>query len=174
MYSALMAFVICISNYLVQFPFEYFGLNEILTWGAFTYPVTFLVTDLANRFFGKEFAKKIVFFGFVLGITLSFILTFEGFNLIVLRIVVASGAAFLAGQLLDIRVFDILRNKLWFIPPIVSSILGSILDTVIFFSIAFYGTDSSWVVLALGDLAVKLFVDFAMLLPFRIAIARFN
>jgi uncharacterized integral membrane protein (TIGR00697 family) len=169
-----MAFVICISNYLVQFPFEYFGLNEILTWGAFTYPVTFLVTDLANRFFGKEFAKKIVFFGFVLGITLSFILTFEGFNLIVLRIVVASGAAFLAGQLLDIRVFDILRNKLWFIPPIVSSILGSILDTVIFFSIAFYGTDSSWVVLALGDLAVKLFVDFAMLLPFRIAIARFN
>jgi queuosine precursor transporter len=169
-----MAFVICISNYLVQFPFEYFGLNEILTWGAFTYPVTFLVTDLANRFFGKEFAKKIVFFGFVLGITLSFILTFEGFNLIVLRIVVASGAAFLAGQLLDIRVFDILRNKLWFIPPIVSSILGSILDTVIFFSIAFYGNDSSWVVLALGDLAVKLFVDFAMLLPFRIAIARFN
>jgi hypothetical protein len=169
-----MAFVICISNYLVQFPFEYFGLNEILTWGAFTYPITFLVTDLANRFFGKEFAKKIVFFGFVLGITLSFILTFEGFNLIVLRIVVASGAAFLAGQLLDIRVFDILRNKLWFIPPIVSSILGSILDTVIFFSIAFYGTDSSWVVLALGDLAVKLFVDFAMLLPFRIAIARFN
>jgi len=169
-----MAFVICISNYLVQFPFEYFGLNEILTWGAFTYPVTFLVTDLANRFFGKEFAKKIVFCGFVLGIALSFILTFEEFNLILLRIVIASGAAFLAGQLLDIRVFDILRNKLWFIPPIVSSILGSILDTVIFFSIAFYGTDSSWVILALGDLAVKLVVDFAMLLPFRIAIARFS
>jgi hypothetical protein len=169
-----MAFVICISNYLVQFPFEYFGLNEILTWGAFTYPVTFLVTDLANRFFGKEFAKKIVFFGFVVGIALSFILTFEEFNLILLRIVIASGAAFLAGQLLDIRVFDILRNKLWFIPPIVSSILGSILDTVIFFSIAFYGTDSSWVILALGDLAVKLVVDFAMLLPFRIAIARFS
>ena len=169
-----MALIICVSNYLVQFPFEYFGLNEILTWGAFTYPVTFLVTDLANRFFGKEFAKKVVFFGFVLGIALSFILTFEEFNLIVLRIVVASGAAFLAGQLLDIRVFDILRNKLWFIPPIVSSILGSILDTIIFFSIAFYGTDSSWVVLALGDLGVKLFVDFAMLLPFRIAIARFS
>lgn len=169
-----MALIICVSNYLVQFPFEYFGLNEILTWGAFTYPVTFLVTDLANRFFGKEFAKKVVFFGFVLGIALSFILTFEEFNLILLRIVIASGAAFLAGQLLDIRVFDILRNKLWFIPPIVSSILGSILDTVIFFSIAFYGTDSSWVILALGDLAVKLFVDFAMLLPFRIAIARFN
>jgi len=169
-----MAVVICSSNYLVQFPFSYFGLQEILTWGAFTYPVTFLVTDLANRFFGKEFAKKVVVFGFILGIIFSFILTFEEFNLILLRIVIASGAAFLAGQLLDIRVFDILRNKLWFIPPIVSSILGSILDTVIFFSIAFYGTDSSWVVLALGDLAVKLFVDFAMLLPFRIAIARFN
>ena len=82
--------------------------------------------------------------------------------------------AFLAGQLLDISVFNTLRNKLWFIPPLVSSILGSILDTVVFFSIAFYGTDSSWIILAAGDLAVKLFVDFAMLLPFRIAIARFS
>ena len=169
-----MALVICVSNYLVQFPFEYFGLSEILTWGAFTYPVTFLVTDLANRFFGKDFAKKVVFFGFILGIILSFILTFEEFNLIVLRIVIASGVAFLAGQLLDISVFNTLRNKLWFIPPLVSSILGSILDTVVFFSIAFYGTDSSWIILAVGDLAVKLFVDFAMLLPFRIAIARFS
>ena len=165
-----MAVVICSSNYLVQFPFSYFGLQEILTWGAFTYPVTFLVTDLANRFFGKEFAKKVVVFGFILGIIFSFILTFEEFNLIVLRIVIASGVAFLAGQLLDIRVFNILRNKLWFIP----SILGSVLDTVVFFSIAFYGTDSSWIILAAGDLAVKLFVDFAMLLPFRFAIARFS
>jgi len=169
-----MAIVICASNYLVQFPFSYFGLQEILTWGAFTYPITFLVTDLANRFFGKEFAKKIVIFGFILGIIFSFILTFEEFNLIVLRIVIASGVAFLAGQLLDISVFNTLRNKLWFIPPLVSSILGSILDTVVFFSIAFYGTDSSWIILAVGDLTVKLFVDFAMLLPFRIAIARFS
>ena len=169
-----MAIVICASNYLVQFPFSYFGLQEILTWGAFTYPITFLITDLANRFFGKEFAKKIVIFGFILGIIFSFILTFEEFNLIVLRIVIASGVAFLAGQLLDISVFNTLRNKLWFIPPLVSSILGSILDTVVFFSIAFYGTDSSWIILAVGDLAVKLFVDFAMLLPFRIAIARFS
>lgn len=169
-----MAIVICASNYLVQFPFSYFGLQEILTWGAFTYPITFLVTDLANRFFGKEFAKKIVIFGFILGIIFSFILTFEEFNLIVLRIVIASGVAFLAGQLLDISVFNTLRNKLWFIPPLVSSILGSILDTVVFFSIAFYGTDSSWIILAVGDLAVKLFVDFVMLLPFRIAIARFS
>jgi len=169
-----MAIVICASNYLVQFPFSYFGLQEILTWGAFTYPITFLVTDLANRFFGKEFAKKIVVFGFILGIIFSFILTFEEFNLIVLRIVIASGVAFLAGQLLDISVFNTLRNKLWFIPPLVSSILGSILDTVVFFSIAFYGTDSSWIILAVGDLAVKLFVDFVMLLPFRIAIARFS
>ena len=169
-----MAIVICASNYLVQFPFSYFGLQEILTWGAFTYPITFLVTDLANRFFGKEFAKKIVIFGFILGTIFSFILTFEEFNLIVLRIVIASGVAFLAGQLLDISVFNTLRNKLWFIPPLVSSILGSILDTVVFFSIAFYGTDSSWIILAVGDLAVKLFVDFVMLLPFRIAIARFS
>jgi uncharacterized integral membrane protein (TIGR00697 family) len=169
-----MAIVICASNYLVQFPFSYFGLQEILTWGAFTYPITFLVTDLANRFFGKEFAKKIVVFGFILGIIFSFILTFEEFNLIVLRIVIASGVAFLAGQLLDISVFNTLRNKLWFIPPLVSSVLGSILDTVVFFSIAFYGTDSSWIILAVGDLAVKLFVDFVMLLPFRIAIARFS
>ena len=169
-----MAIVICASNYLVQFPFSYFGLQEILTWGAFTYPITFLVTDLANRFFGKEFAKKVVVFGFILGIIFSFILTFEEFNLIILRIVFASGVAFLAGQLLDISVFSTLRNKLWFIPPLVSSILGSILDTVVFFSIAFYGTDSSWIILAAGDLAVKLFVDFAMLLPFRIAIARFS
>ncbi len=98
-----MAVVICSSNYLVQFSFPYFGMQEILTWGAFTYPVTSLVTDLANRFFGKEFAKKVVIFGFILGIFFSFILTFEGFNLIVLRIVIASGVAFLAGQLLDIR-----------------------------------------------------------------------
>jgi len=120
-----MAVVICSSNYLVQFSFPYFGMQEILTWGAFTYPVTSLVTDLANRFFGKEFAKKVVIFGFILGIFFSFILTFEGFNLIVLRIVIASGVAFLAGQLLDIRVFNVLRNKLWFIPPLVSFLFGS-------------------------------------------------
>ena len=132
-----MAIVICASNYLVQFPFSYFGLQEILTWGAFTYPITFLVTDLANRFFGKEFAKKIVVFGFILGIIFSFILTFEEFNLIVLRIVIASGVAFLAGQLLDISVFNTLRNKLWFIPPLVSSVLGSILDTVVFLVLLF-------------------------------------
>jgi len=169
-----MAVVICSSNYLVQFSFPYFGMQEILTWGAFTYPVTSLVTDLANRFFGKEFAKKVVIFGFILGIFFSFILTFEGFNLIVLRIVIASGVAFLAGQLLDIRVFNVLRNKLWFIPPLVSSILSSILDTVLFFSIAFYGTGSPWIILAAGDLVVKLFVDLAMFLSFRIAIARFS
>jgi uncharacterized integral membrane protein (TIGR00697 family) len=169
-----MAVVICYSNYLFQFPFPYFGMQGYLTWGAFTYPVTFLVTDLANRFLGNEFAKKIVVFGFVLGITFSFILTFEGFNLIVLRIVIASGVAFLAGQFLDIRIFNVLRNKLWFIPPLVSSILASVLDTVLFFSIVFYGTNSPWIILAVADLAVKLFLDLAMLLPFRIAIARFS
>ena len=169
-----MAVIICSSNYLFQFPFPYFGMQGYLTWGAFTYPVTFLVTDLANKFLGNEFAKKIVVFGFILGIIFSFILTFEGFNLIVLRIVIASGVAFLAGQFLDIRIFNVLRNKLWFIPPLVSSILASVLDTVLFFSIVFYGTDSPWIILAVADLAVKLFLDLSMLLPFRIAIARFS
>jgi uncharacterized integral membrane protein (TIGR00697 family) len=169
-----MAVIICSSNYLFQFPFPYFGMQGYLTWGAFTYPVTFLVTDLANKFLGNEFAKKIVVFGFILGIIFSFILTFEGFNLIVLRIVIASGVAFLAGQFLDIRIFNVLRNKLWFIPPLVSSILASVLDTVLFFSIVFYGIDSPWIILAVADLVVKLFLDLSMLLPFRIAIARFS
>jgi uncharacterized integral membrane protein (TIGR00697 family) len=167
-----MAVVICSSNYLVQFPFNHFKLDDIITWGAFTYPVSFFVTDIANRFFGKEFARKIVFAGFVTGIGLSFILSLQEF--ILSRIVIGSGIAFLAAQLLDIKVFDFLRNKAWFIPPLVSSLLCSILDTVLFFSIAFYGTDVNWVKLAIGDFAVKLLVDFVMLLPFRIAIAKYK
>ena len=167
-----MAAVICSSNYLVQFPFNHFQLNEIITWGAFTYPVSFFVTELANRFFGKEFARKIVFTGFFVGIILSFILSLQEF--ILSRIVIGSGIAFLAAQLLDIKVFDFLRNKTWFIPPLVSSLFCSILDTVLFFSIAFYGTDVNWITLALGDFVVKLLVDFVMLLPFRLAIAKYK
>ncbi|NBV92910.1 MAG: VUT family protein [Proteobacteria bacterium] len=167
-----MAAVICLSNYLVQFPFNHFQLNEIITWGAFTYPVSFFVTELANRFFGKEFARKIVFTGFFVGIILSFILSLQEF--ILSRIVIGSGIAFLAAQLLDIKVFDFLRNKSWFIPPLVSSLFCSILDTVLFFSIAFYGKDVNWITLALGDFAVKLLVDFVMLLPFRLAIAKYK
>ena len=167
-----MVAVICLSNYLVQFPFNHFQLNEIITWGAFTYPVSFFVTELANRFFGKEFARKIVFTGFFVGIILSFILSLQEF--ILSRIVIGSGIAFLAAQLLDIKVFDFLRNKSWFIPPLVSSLFCSILDTALFFSIAFYGTDVNWITLALGDFTVKLLVDFVMLLPFRLAIAKYK
>jgi uncharacterized integral membrane protein (TIGR00697 family) len=169
-----MAGVICLSNYLVQFQFNYFGLKEFLTWGAFSYPITFLITDLANRFFGKDFAKKIVIYGFLSGIIFSFILTFEEFNLIILRIVLASATAFLAGQFLDIFLFNILRNKSWFIPPLVSSIFSSLVDTIVFFGIAFYGTDSSWIMLAFGDLTIKFIFAFAMLLPFKILITKFN
>lgn len=167
-----MATVICSSNYLVQFPFNYFELNEIITWGAFTYPVSFFVTELANRFFGKVFARKIVFIGFFVGIILSFILSLQEF--ILSRIVIGSGVAFLAAQLLDIKVFDFLRNKAWFIPPLISSFFCSILDTILFFSIAFYGTDVNWITLAFGDFAVKLLVDLVMLLPFRFAIAKYK
>ncbi len=167
-----MAVVICSSNYLVQFPFNYFQLNEIITWGAFTYPVSFFITELANRFFGKKFARKVVFAGFLTGLILSFILSLQEF--IVSRIVIGSGIAFLAAQLLDIKVFDFLRNKSWFIPPLVSSLLCSLLDTLLFFSIAFYGTDINWITLALGDFTVKLLVDFVMLLPFRLAISKYK
>ncbi|NKA00523.1 MAG: VUT family protein [Proteobacteria bacterium] len=167
-----MAVVICSSNYLVQFPFNYFQLNEIITWGAFTYPVSFFITELANRFFGKKFARKVVFAGFLTGLILSFILSLQEF--IVSRIVIGSGIAFLAAQLLDIKVFDFLRNKSWFIPPLVSSLLCSLLDTILFFSIAFYGTDINWITLALGDFTVKLLVDFVMLLPFRLAISKYK
>ena len=167
-----MAVVICSSNYLVQFPFNYFQLNEIITWGAFTYPVSFFITELANRFFGKKFARKVVFAGFLTGLILSFILSLQEF--IVSRIVIGSGIAFLAAQLLDIKVFDFLRNKSWFIPPLISSLLCSLLDTILFFSIAFYGTDINWITLALGDFTVKLLVDFVMLLPFRLAILKYK
>ncbi len=167
-----MAVVICSSNYLVQFPFNYFQLNEIITWGAFTYPVSFFITELANRFFGKKFARKVVFAGFLTGLILSFILSLQEF--IVSRIVIGSGIAFLAAQLLDIKVFDFLRNKSWFIPPLVSSLLCSLLDTILFFSIAFYGTDINWITLALGDFTVKLLVDFVVLLPFRLAISKYK
>ncbi|MGI9083327.1 MAG: queuosine precursor transporter [Candidatus Fonsibacter lacus] len=171
-YTSAMAVVICSSNYLVQFPFNYFQLNEIITWGAFTYPVSFFITELANRFFGKKFARKVVFAGFLTGLILSFILSLQEF--IVSRIVIGSGIAFLAAQLLDIKVFDFLRNKSWFIPPLVSSLLCSLLDTILFFSIAFYATDINWITLALGDFTVKLLVDFVMLLPFRLAISKYK
>ncbi|WP_435113763.1 queuosine precursor transporter [Candidatus Pelagibacter bacterium nBUS_36] len=166
--SVLMGVVVLSSNYLVQFPINYYGLNEILTYGAFSYPVAFLITDLANRFYGKFVARKIVYFGFFIGIIFTLLFSTDFADLISIRIAIGSGIAFIAAQLLDIQIFDHLRKKEWFIAPLTSSVIGSIVDTFLFFSISFYATEVPWVTLSLGDLAVKLFVSLIMLVPFKI------
>ena len=168
--SLLMGLVVVASNYLVQIPIKYFGLGEILTYGAFSYPITFLVTDLANRAYGKIVARKIVFFGFVIGILLTLFISTNFSDVISVRIAIGSGVAFFVAQNLDVQIFDYLRKKIWFIAPLTSSILGSVTDTLLFFSIAFYSTGIPWVTLALGDLAVKLFISLTMLIPFRLLI----
>ena len=162
-----MGVIVLLSNYLVQFPINKYGLENILTYGAFSYPVAFLVTDLANRSFGKSVAKKIVYFGFTTGVlfTLFFSTNFE--DLISIRIAIGSGTAFIIAQLLDVQIFDRLRKKRWFIAPLTSSLIGSITDTFLLFSISFYGTGMPWVTLAIGDLAVKIIVALIMLIPFR-------
>ena len=166
--SFLMGLVVLASNYLVQFPIKYYGLDQLLTYGAFSYPIAFLITDLANRSYGKIAARKIVYFGFVIGIcfTLFFSTNFD--DLISVRIAIGSGSAFLVAQLLDVQVFDKLRKKRWFIAPLTSSLIGSTVDTFLFFSISFYATGVPWVTLSLGDLAVKIFVALVMLIPFRL------
>ncbi len=166
--SILMGVVVVISNYLVQFPIKQFGLNEILTYGAFSYPITFLITDLANRAYGKIVARKVVYIGFTIGILLTLFISTNFSDIISIRIAIGSGLAFFIAQNLDINIFDALRKKAWFIAPLTSSILGSITDTLLFFSIAFYGTEIPWVTLALGDLMVKLFITLVMLIPFRL------
>ena len=166
--SFFMGLVVLASNYLVQFPIKYYSLEQLLTYGAFSYPIAFLITDLANRSYGKIAARKIVYFGFVIGIcfTLFFSTNFE--DLISIRIAIGSGSAFLVAQLLDVQVFDKLRKKQWFIAPLTSSLIGSTVDTFLFFSISFYATGVPWVTLSLGDLAVKIFVALVMLIPFRL------
>ena len=166
--SFVMGTVVLASNYLVQFPINYYGLEEILTYGAFSYPVAFLITDLANRSYGKAIARKIVYIGFIIGIafTLFFSTNFE--DLISIRIAIGSGTAFLVAQLLDVQIFDKLRKKKWFVAPLTSSLIGSTIDTFLFFSISFYATGIPWVTLSLGDLAVKVFVALLMLIPFRL------
>ena len=166
--SFFMGLVVLASNYLVQFPIKYYSLEQLLTYGAFSYPIAFLITDLANRSYGKIAARKIVYFGFVIGIcfTLFFSTNFE--DLISIRIAIGSGSAFLVAQLLDVQVFDKLRKKQWFIAPLTSSLIGSTVDTFLFFSISFYATGVPWVTLSLGDLAVKIFVALMMLIPFRL------
>ena len=166
--SFLMGVVVLTSNYLVQFPINYFGLNEILTYGAFSYPIAFLITDLANRFYGKTAARKIVYLGFVIGISFTLLFSTNFTDLISIRIALGSGTAFIVAQLLDVQIFDQLRRKKWFVAPLTSSLIGSTIDTFLFLSIAFYATGISWFTLSLGDLVVKILVSLAMLIPFRL------
>ena len=165
-----MGLIVVASNYLVQFPIQYFGLSEILTYGAFSYPITFLITDLANRAYGKLVARKIVYIGFTIGIFLTLFVSTNFSDIISIRIAIGSGVAFFIAQNLDVQIFHRLRKKVWFVAPLISSILGSITDTLLFFSIAFYATGIPWVTLAFGDLAVKLVITLAMLIPFRLLI----
>ena len=170
--SILMGVVIIISNYLVQFPINKFNLQEILTYGAFSYPITFLITDLANRRFGKEKARRLVYFGFTVGVLLTLFVSTNFQDVISLRIAIGSGTAFLVAQLVDIEIFQRLRNNAWFIAPMTSSVFGSIIDTFLFFSISFLGTNIPWVSLAFGDLFVKLLMALLMLIPFRLLIIK--
>lgn len=185
-FVAAMAIVVVLSNVLVQFPFEHFHLGEILTWGAFTYPAAFLVNDLTNRRYGVRAARRVVLVGFVLAVLISIWLASP-------RIALASGTAFLAAQLLDTAIFDRLRKAIWWRAPLISTLIGSVLDTMLFFSLAFARSfsfldtafsreDGSlafpvplfgigfevplWVSLALGDFAVKLVLGFIMLVPY--------
>ena len=154
-----MTVIVSASNFLVQYP-----INDWLTWGALTYPVAFLVTDLTNRRLGARSARRVVYVGFALAVVLSTVLATP-------RIAAASGSAFLVAQLLDISVFNRLRRARWWLAPLVSSTLGSIVDTALFFALAFAGTGIPWVTLALGDLGVKLAMALVMLIPFRLLLS---
>ena len=172
--SFLMGVVILSSNYLVQFPIKYYDLEEILTYGAFSYPIAFLITDLANRSYGKIVARKIVYIGFFIGVSFTLFLSTNFSDLISVRIAIGSGTAFIIAQLLDVQIFDKLRRKKWFVAPLTSSIIGSTVDTFLFFSISFYGTGIPWITLSLGDLAVKILVALLMLIPFRLLLGTFK
>lgn len=166
--SLLMGAIVLTSNYLVQFPIKYFGLSEILTYGAFSYPITFLITDLANRAYGKIIARRVVYIGFIVGILLTLFVSTNFTDIISIRIAIGSGVAFFIAQNLDVQIFDRLRRKSWYVAPLTSSTIGSITDTFLFFSIAFYASGVPWVTLALGDLIVKLIITLTMLIPFRL------
>ena len=150
-----MTVVVVSANVLVQFP-----INRWLTWGALTYPISFLITDLANRFHGPAKARRVLYVGFVCAVSLSAYFATP-------RIAIASGTAFLIAQLLDVKIFDKLRKRVWWQAPIASSTVGSAVDTLLFFSIAFYATGVPWPTLALGDFGLKLGLALMLLLPFR-------
>jgi uncharacterized PurR-regulated membrane protein YhhQ (DUF165 family) len=157
---AAMTVIVTVSNVAVQYP-----INDWLTWGALTYPISFLVTDLTNRSLGAAAARRVVYVGFGVAVILSVAAAGP-------RIAAASGLAFLLAQLLDITIFDRLRRAAWWRAPLISSALASALDTAVFFSLAFAGTAVPWVTLGLGDYGVKLAMALAMLLPFRMLMAR--
>ena len=172
--SVSMGIIVVVSNYLVQFPIQYFGLEEILTYGAFSYPITFLITDLANRAYGTIVARKIVYLGFFIGVLSTLLVSTNFSNLISVRIAIGSGFAFITAQLLDVQIFDKLRRRKWYIAPLTSSSIGSTVDTFLFFSISFYNTGVNWISLSFGDLLVKIFVALLMLIPFRIFIRTYK
>ena len=174
LFSFLMGVVVLLSNYLVQFPVQYYGLEKVLTYGAFSYPVAFLITDLANRSYGKIIARKVVYIGFVIGILFTILFSTNFTDLISIRIAIGSGIAFLIAQLLDVQIFDRLKKKKWYVAPLTSSLIGSTVDTFIFFSVAFYGTGVPWVTLSFGDLTIKVFVALIMLIPFRLLLGVFK
>jgi uncharacterized PurR-regulated membrane protein YhhQ (DUF165 family) len=153
-----MAGIVLISNVLVQYP-----INPWLTWGAFSYPVAYFVTDVCNRVAGPALARRVAWIGFGVGLMLSGLMA-------PWRIALASGTAFIVSQLLDVAVFNRLRQASWWKAPFFGSAAASVIDTAIFFSLAFAGTDFSWVHLAVGDLGVKLFMAAALLPPYRILI----
>ena len=189
-----MGLVILISNKLVQHPVQGFvlgiDLSAILTWGAFTYPVAFLVTDTTNRIFGVQPARRVVAVGFAVGVGLTLLAALsiagavsqqsslsvwqalfdDADALAMLRTAVASGSAFLVAQLLDIKVFDALREAAWWKAPTASSLVGSVIDTAIFFSLAFAGTGLPWVTWAAGDFCAKLIMIALLLYPFRLVV----
>ena len=167
----LMALIVVLSNYLVQFPVHYMGFQDLLTYGAFSYPIAFLITDLSNRRYGKNTAKKIVYLGFALGVFITLYFSTNYSDLISIRIAIGSGTAFIVAQLIDVNIFDKLRYKIWFAAPLTSSLVGSAIDTFLFFSISFYGTGVNWVTLSFGDLFVKIFVALMMLIPFRLLLS---
>ena len=174
MLSIAMGAVVLASNYLVQFPINHYDLEKILTYGAFSYPIAFLITDLANRSYGKVVARKIVYIGFAIGISFTLLFSTNFADLISIRIALGSGTAFLIAQLLDVQIFDNLRKKKWFIAPLTSSLIGSSVDTFLFFLISFYGTGVPWVTLSIGDLTVKILIALIMLIPFRLLLKTFK
>jgi uncharacterized integral membrane protein (TIGR00697 family) len=211
-FVAAMTLIVMASNVLVQFPIQGqlggLSLADILTWGAFAYPFSFLVTDLANRRYGPAIARRIVFIGFATAVLCSIVvppllyryglIEFETAAGRLVRIAAASGTAFLVGQLLDVTVFNRLRRQSWWRAPVFASLAGSVVDTAVFFSIAFaaafafvgpdeafaleqapllglFGTQTArWISWALGDLGVKLLIAVFALIPYRLIVARWS